>query len=46
MLKQNKSYKNDIETRIRPKRKEKIQLNFAIYLKQVTGNLPAGNANT
>ena len=30
MLKQNKSYKNDIETRIRPKSKEKVQLNFAI----------------
>ena len=30
MLKEKSSYKNDIETRIRLKSKEKIQLNFAI----------------
>ena len=39
MLRQNCSYKNDIETRKKPKSKEKIKLKFAIQQKQVKAKL-------
>ena len=41
MLRQKRSYKNDIETRKKPKSKEKIQLKFAIEQKQLLLKLPA-----
>ena len=43
MLRQKCFYRNDIETRKKRKSKEKIELKFAIYQKQVKPKLPAGN---
>ena len=45
MFRQKCFYKNDIETRKKPKSKHKIQLKFAILPKQVKGSLPAENAD-
>ena len=45
MLRQKCSYKNDIETCKKPRSKEKIELKFAIYQKQVKAKLPAENAD-
>ena len=46
MLRQKCSYIKDIETCKKPEIKEKIELKFAIYQKQVKANLPAENSNT
>ena len=39
------SYRNEIETRKKPKSKEKIELKFANYQKQKKGRLLAENAD-
>ena len=45
MLRQKCCYKNDVETCKKPKIKEKLELKFAIWLKQVKAKLPAENAD-
>ena len=45
MLRQKCSYKSDIEPRKNPKSKEKREIKFAIYQKQVKAKVPAENAD-
>ena len=45
MLRQKRSYKSDIEPRKNPKSKEKREIKFAIYQKQVKAKVPAENAD-
>ena len=45
MLRQKCSYRNDIETCEKPKSKEKLELKFGIYQKQVNAKFPAENAD-
>ena len=45
MLRRKCSFRNDIETHRKPKSKEKTELNFAIWQKQVQVKLPAENSD-
>ena len=46
MLRQKCSYRKDVQTYKKSKSKEKIELKFAIWQKQVETKFPAENADT